>query len=239
MCKIALIILSGFLVRHLILTKNFYLTSLILIPALFITPVEIFGEETDLMNLPEPKLRGKVSVEEAINNRRSVRNYTSKKIDAASISQLLWAAQGITDKGRGFRSTPSAGALYPLEIYLIKDEGMYHYIPDGHKLELVSDKNAKKALVEAAYNQAFISEADIDIIVCGVYERAVARYGDRAVRYTDMEAGHLAQNVFLQAVALGLDSVAVGAFDDSAVSKILGLPKNSKPLYILPVGYKK
>jgi len=220
-------------------TKTFCILSLILIPALFIAPDQIFGEEKDLMNLPEPRLKGNVSVEEAINNRRSVRNYAPKKIDVASISQLLWAAQGITDKSRGFRSTPSAGALYPLEIYLVKDEGIYHYIPDGHKLELVSDKNVKKALVKAAHNQAFISEADIDIIVCGVYERAAVRYGDRAVRYTDMEAGHLAQNVFLQAIALGLDSVAIGAFSDSAVSEIVGLPKNSKPLYILPVGYKK
>ncbi|HPM42338.1 MAG TPA: SagB/ThcOx family dehydrogenase [Candidatus Omnitrophota bacterium] len=221
------------------MTKTFCILSLILIPALFIAPDQIFGEEKDLMNLPEPRLKGNVSVEEAINNRRSVRNYAPKKIDVASISQLLWAAQGITDKSRGFRSTPSAGALYPLEIYLVKDEGIYHYIPDGHKLELVSDKNVKKALVKAAHNQAFISEADIDIIVCGVYERAAVRYGDRAVRYTDMEAGHLAQNVFLQAIALGLDSVAIGAFSDSAVSEIVGLPKNSKPLYILPVGYKK
>jgi len=220
-------------------TKTFCILSLILIPALFIAPDQIFGEEKDLMNLPEPRLKGNVSVEEAINNRRSVRNYAPKKIDVASISQLLWAAQGITDKSRGFRSTPSAGALYPLEIYLVKDEGIYHYIPDGHKLELVSDKNVKEALVKAAHNQAFISEADIDIIVCGVYERAAVRYGDRAVRYTDMEAGHLAQNVFLQAIALGLDSVAIGAFSDSAVSEIVGLPKNSKPLYILPVGYKK
>lgn len=189
--------------------------------------------------LPGPKLKGAVSVEEAIQKRRSVRSYAAKEISTGEISQLLWACQGITDGARGLRAAPSAGALYPLEVYLVKKDGIFHYLPDGHMLETISDKDVKKDLAGASYGQGFVSAAAIDIVICAVYERVTSKYGDRGRRYTDMEAGHAAQNVFLQAAALGLDSVPVGAFDDAAVSEILGLPKNVKPLYILPVGYKR
>ena len=137
------------------------------------------------------------------------------------------------------RASPSAGARYPLEVYLVKKDGVYHYIPRSHSLERVLDKDVKRDLAGAAYGQSFVEEADIAIVICAVYERVMSRYGERGVRYTDMEAGHAAENVFLQAVALGLDSVAVGAFTDDAVAKVLALPREVKPLYILPVGYRK
>lgn len=191
------------------------------------------------IDLPEPKVKGAVSVEEAIQKRRSARSYASKDLSVEDISQLLWACQGITDKGRRLRAAPSAGALYPLEIYVAKKDGLFHYIPEAHALETVSNNDIRTELAAAAYGQGYVEEAAIDIIIAAVYERITSRYGERGIRYTDMEAGHAAENVFLQAVALGLDSVAVGAFADAPVAKILKLPSGVKPLYILPVGYKR
>lgn len=216
-----------------------FLITLSVITIILLSPLETWGEDMKTINLPEPKIKGTVSVEEAIKVRRSVRRYASKDISLEDVSQLLWACQGVTD-GRGqLRASPSAGALYPLEIYIAKKDGVFHYIPAGHKLEAVSSEDIRKGLAEAAYGQAPVKEAAIDIIIAAVYERVTSKYGERGIRYTEIEAGHAAQNVFLQAVALGLDSVPIGAFTDAAVSKILKLPKEVKPLYILPVGYRK
>ena len=196
------------------------------------------AEEMEKINLPEPKLKSTVSLEETIAKRRSVRRYSSQKLTDSQISQLLWACQGITSPG-GLRAAPSAGALYPLEVYLVKDDGLYKYLFEGHKLEKRSGKNLKKDLGSAAWGQAFVEKAPANIIICAVYERVTSKYGKRGTRYTDIEVGHAAENVHLQAVSLGLDSCPVGAFDDSAVSKILGLSKDEKPIYIIPVGYKE
>jgi SagB-type dehydrogenase family enzyme len=198
-----------------------------------------WGGDMKTIDLPKPRIKGTISVEEAIEKRRSVRSYSSKDISIGDISQLLWACQGITDEKRLLRAAPSAGALYPLEIYLLKKDGIFHYIPEGHRLEGVSDKDARDDLARAAYRQEYVKEAAVDIVIAAIYERVTSKYGERGIRYTDMEAGHAAQNVFLEAVALGLDSVPIGAFNDSEVSKALNLPRNVKPLYILPVGYKK
>ncbi|MBL7156921.1 MAG: SagB/ThcOx family dehydrogenase [Candidatus Omnitrophica bacterium] len=192
----------------------------------------------ETIKLPKPKLKSTVSLEEAIAKRRSVRSYSSKQLTTEEISQLLWACQGMTDR-RGFRTAPSAGALYPLEIYLVKNEGVYRYIPKSHQLEKISGKNVKQDLARASWNQSFIEEAPIDIVICAVYERVTSRYGERGIRYTDIEVGHAAQNVHLEAVSLGLASVPVGAFNDAAVSKALNLQRNEKPIYIIPVGHKR
>lgn len=186
--------------------------------------------------LPKPKLKGSVSVEETISKRRSVRSYAGKELTPSQISQLLWSCQGITDR-RGFRAAPSAGARYPLEVYLVKDDGVYRYIPEGHQLEKRSGKNLKKELAAASWGQHFVATAPVDIVICAVYERVTSRYGKRGVRYTDIEVGHAAENVHLEAVSLGLSSCPVGAFNDDAVSKILNLPDREKPIYIIPVGY--
>lgn len=199
--------------------------------------VPLYSEEGESMALPKPDLNGVFSVEQAIQKRRSVRSYSSKEISLEHISQLLWACQGVTDSAGGFRSSPSAGALYPLEIYVVKKDGVFHYIPDGHRLEKRSGADIRSEIASAAYGQEFIREAPIGIVITAVYERITSKYGERGIRYTNMEAGHAAQNVFLQAVALGLDSVAVGAFDDASVVRALKLQRNEKPLYILPVGY--
>jgi len=197
------------------------------------------GEDMEKISLPKPQLKGTVSVEEAIQGRRSVRSYLSKEVSIEDISQLLWACQGITDQSRGLRAAPSAGALYPLEIYVANKDGLFHYIPERHELKFVFREDVRNGLAAASYDQRYVGEAAIDIIITVVHGRITPRYGDRGIRYTDMEAGHAAENVFLQAVALGLDSVAVGAFSDDAVAKILKLPAGTKPLYILPVGYRK
>jgi SagB-type dehydrogenase family enzyme len=199
----------------------------------------IWGDDVGTINLPEPKTTGKVSVEEAIQNRRSVRSYSGKDISLEDISQLLWSCQGITSAKQSLRAAPSAGALYPLEVYLVKKDGLFHYMPEGHKIERIADKDLRRELADASYGQVYVEQAGIDIVITAVYERVTSKYGNRGIRYTDMEAGHAAQNVFLEAVSLGLSSVPIGAFDDNAVTKILNLPKDAKPLYILPVGYKE
>ena len=200
------------------------------------------GEEdmgqTDTVALPKPVMKGIVSLEEALKNRRSARNYKAGELSMQQLSQVLWAAQGITDI-RGLRTAPSAGALYPLEVYVVKKDGVFKFRPQGHRLLLKKSGDLRVPLAQAAWGQAFIAQVPVDIVICAVYERVTSKYKDRGVRYTDMEAGHAAQNIHLQAAALGLGSVPVGAFSDDQVSSVLGLPKEEAPLYIIPVGYTR
>lgn len=191
------------------------------------------------IKLPAPKTSGKMSLEEAIYSRRSYRSFYPNELSIEQISQLLWSAQGITEKGWKFRAAPSAGALYPLEIYIAKSDGVYHYIPDGHKLVQISTEDKRLSLVRASLGQSFIGEAPVDIIIAAVFQRTVSKYGPRAERYVNMEVGHAAENVHLQAVSLGLGSVPVGAFWDDVVARVLSLPDEHEPLYIIPVGYAK
>ncbi len=191
------------------------------------------------MLLPRPQIKGKFSLEEAISKRRSKRRFNSQELTLAQISQLLWSAQGITDEGSGFRAAPSAGALYPMEVYLLNKDGLFHYLPEGHKLEQVLQKDLRRELAGAALGQSFVAQAPAAIVIAAVYERVSRRYGQRGRRYTDIEAGHIAQNIHLQAVALGLGSLPVGAFDDEAVKSLLELPDEEQPLYIIPVGYTR
>jgi len=191
------------------------------------------------IDLPKPKTKGAVSLEETIAKRRSKRNYSSKALTDEQISQLLWSAQGITDERRGWRAAPSAGALYPLEVYLVKEDGLYHYIPKGHKLELMKPEDLRPGLAKASWGQNFINQAPISIVICAVYSKVTSKYGLRGNRYVEIGVGLAAENIHLQAVALGLGSVPVGAYSDDEVSRVLELPKNEEPLYIIPVGYAK
>lgn len=193
--------------------------------------------EKMVIELPQPKIIGKVSLEQTLSKRRSIRKYINKNLTQEQISQLLWSAQGITEPRMKFRTAPSAGALYPMEIYLVAHNGLYHYISAGHRMEKLSDRDIRRELSETCWEQKFIAEASISIIISAVYERVTGRYGKRGTRYVDMEAGHIAQNIHLQAVAMGLGSVSVGAFDDDAVEKLLNLPKDHHVIYIIPVGY--
>jgi SagB-type dehydrogenase family enzyme len=191
--------------------------------------------------LPEPAYDSETSLEEAILQRRSVREYEQGTLTLAELGQLLWAAQGITDAD-GKRSAPSAGALYPLEIYIVVGNvegvstGVYKYRPESHGLVKISDGDQREALCGAALNQSSVNQGAIDIVITAVYERVTGKYGERGVRYTHLEAGHAAQNVCLQAVALKLGTVTIGAFEDDAVKEILGAADDEEPLYILPVG---
>lgn len=191
------------------------------------------------IQLCAPKTKGEVSLEEAIARRRSERSFCAKDLSEQEISQLLWAAQGITAKARGFnfRAAPSAGALYPMEIYILTKDGLFHYLPEGHKLEVLGSEDLRKTLALAALDQAMVRDAAVDIVICALPSRITSKYGERGIRYMHMEAGHIAQNIHLQAVALGLGSVPVGAFNDKEVDKILGLPQYCQALYIIPVGY--
>jgi SagB-type dehydrogenase family enzyme len=149
----------------------------------------------------------------------------------------LWAAQGITEEWHGFRTAPSAGALYPLEVYVVKKEGVYHYLPQGHELKKTLDGDLRSPLCRAALGQRAIKEAPCNIIITCVYQRIRQKYGQRGVRYVHIEAGHVAQNIHLQAVALGLSSVPIGAFNDDEVKRVLSLPQEIEPIYIIPVGH--
>jgi len=194
--------------------------------------------------LPSPRTVSETSVEEALAQRRSVRVYSEANLSLLDVAQLLWAAQGITAPGGG-RTAPSAGALYPLELYLAVgavdglDTGVYRYWPEKHELAKVKTGDARAALAAAALNQDCVEDAAIDLVFAGVYERTTGRYGDRGIQYVHLEAGHAAQNVYLQAEALELGTVVIGAFDESEVARVLGLEEQSTPLYLMPVGRKE
>ncbi len=188
------------------------------------------------IKLPEPSLKGRLSLEEAISLRRSVREYFSEKLTMGQIPQLLWAAQGITEKRYGLRAIPSAGATYPLEIFVVIEDGVFKYINTDNSLEGIINEDRRQRLSSAALGQHFIEQAPLNIVITAIYKRTSGRYGDRAERYIHIEAGHCAQNIHLQAVALGLDSVPVGAFYDKQVQSSLDLPVECQPLYIIPVG---
>jgi SagB-type dehydrogenase family enzyme len=205
-------------------------------------PLVKFAPTAD-SKLPEPRYDSNFSVEKAILERRSVREYSGEPLTLQEVSQLLWAAQGITDP-RGFRTAPSAGALYPLEVYVVIGDvenfgkGVYKYKPHEHELIKVLDGDKREELAQAALGQEHIRNAAINIMFVAVFERTTVKYGERGFRYVYMEVGHAAQNVYLQATALNLATVTVGAFYDEQVKEVLNLPENEQPLCIMPVGKK-
>jgi SagB-type dehydrogenase family enzyme len=193
------------------------------------------------VTLPAPRIAGTVSVEEALASRRSVREYVKAPLTLTDLSQLLWAAQGLTDPA-GFRTAPSAGALYPLEVYVAcgnvsgLSPGVYHYLPQSHALEQVVDRDVQDDLYRNALRQAPVRDAPAVIVIAADYNRTTVKYGERGIRYVHMEAGHAAENICLQAYARGIGTVTIGAFYDSNVQSVLGLPQNEVPLYLMPVG---
>jgi SagB-type dehydrogenase family enzyme len=189
--------------------------------------------------LPSPQSRGQVSLEEVLARRRSIRELTADPLTRAEIGQLLWAAQGVTDAA-GRRTAPSAGGLYPLELYAVTAEGVFHYLPATHEIRPVRDGDLRPRLRSAAYDQAPVGDAPLVVVVTVVPARTAAKYGaDRARRYVDLEAGHAAQNLLLEAVALGLGGVPIGAFDDARVADVLGLRAGEEPRYLLAVGHPR
>jgi SagB-type dehydrogenase family enzyme len=187
--------------------------------------------------LPEPRLKGTLTLEETLSKRRSVREFTVEPLSLEEIGQLLWAAQGITHPA-GYRTAPSAGALYPLEMYVTTPEGVYHYDPQGHTLSPHLQGDLRPGLHAAALQQEPVLNAPAVLVIAAVYERTAGKYGDkRSPRYVQLEAGHAAQNLLLQAAALDLGAVPIGAFSDDEVKTALSLPADQQPLYLIPVGH--
>jgi SagB-type dehydrogenase family enzyme len=222
-----------------IVTIYFY-AALIFISGLLASQSAASGGEKRII-LPQPAVSSNVSVEEALLARKSTRSFSKDPLLLSEISQLLWAAQGVTRKD-GKRTAPSAGALYPLEVYVVASKvhglgpGIYHYLPEDHELELVHSGDLKIQLFTAALRQESIQVANTIIVLAAVYSRTAQKYRSRASRYVHMETGHAAQNISLQAVSLGLGCATIGAFDDSSVKRVLKMKTNEAPLYIIPLG---
>lgn len=195
--------------------------------------------ESASTSLPPPDLEGQTSLEQALRQRRSVREFKDTPLTSAELGQLLWAVQGITNE-RGFRTAPSAGALYPLEIYVVTAEGTFHYDPHEHQLSVLGHEDTRSALYEAALRQEPVRRAAVVFVITAIYERTVKKYGaERSPRYVHLEAGHAAQNLLLEAVVLGLGAVPIGAFHDEEIQTVLSLPADHEPLYLIPVGHPR
>lgn len=203
------------------------------------------------LKLPHPKKKGNQSFEEILLNRRTRRDFQTTPLSLTEISQILWSAYGLkepdSDKqktGKATRTCPSAGALFPLEIYLIAGDimdipsGFYHFIPDEHALKLIHEKDLREDFYKYAYSREMVRVAPASLVYIAKESRVQDRFGERGrQRYIPMDIGHSAQNVYLQAEALGLGTCAIGAFDDEAAVRVLGLPAEEIPMYVMPVGY--
>lgn len=200
-----------------------------------------FPGETPMTRLPPPK-EGNIALETALRQRRAVRSYSEEAVSMEAISQLLWAGQGVTSAD-GRRTAPSAGALYPLELYLVAGNvsglspGVYRYDPHIHGLKSIQDKDIRRQLSLAALGQSCIASASVSIVITAVYARTAGKYRSRANRYVHMEAGHAAQNILLQAVTLELGTLVIGAFEEDKIRDVLSLPIEHAPLYIIPIGH--
>lgn len=196
---------------------------------------------TEAIELPSPRAPGRVAIDAILGGRRSVREFQAGSLTLAEVSQLLWAAQGVTEP-TGLRSAPSAGALYPLEIYVVVgdvvglDPGIYKYGIDRHALRLVTPGDIRRELADAALEQEWMADAAVIFVIAADYERTAVKYGGRAERYVHMEVGFAAENVCLQVVALGLGTTVVGAFVDEDVKRLVGMDEHEHPLCCLPVG---
>jgi SagB-type dehydrogenase family enzyme len=231
--------------KYLLIFSIVILYMGVVIPAMSSAPdmenKSAMKHESEIIRLPEPKYNSKTSIEKALLERRSVRDYKGGSLTLSEVGQLLWAAQGITDR-RGFRTAPSAGALYPLELYVVAGNvndlpgGIYKYRPYGHELMRVAQGDKRIELCNAALGQSPVRNAAAVIVFSAVYERTTGKYGQRGIQYVYMEAGHAAQNICLQTASLNLGTVTIGAFYDDTVKRILNMPEKEEPLYIMAVG---
>lgn len=205
----------------------------------------VTGLGAELVKLPPPVHKGAMSVEEALKARRTVREFASRGLELKQVAQLLWGADGTSDP-RGLRTAASAGATYPLEIYLVVGErgvadlpaGVYRYLVKEHALEPGVKGDLRAAVARASLHQTWMAQAPVIVVIAAEYRRCTNRYGERGIMYTHMEAGNVGTNVFLQAEALGLGAGIVGAFEDRGLSQVLQLPREHVPLLVMPVGYK-
>jgi len=203
-------------------------------------------QREEAMKLPRPRIEGFFLLERAIKGRRTIRNFRPEPLTQEQFSQILWAAQGITEDSGFKRACPSAGALYPMEIYAVVGSvgvmgfraGVYHYGPKDHAVGLVSEGDCRNEIARAALSQMWMARAPVNFVITAEYERVTIKYGKRGVRYAMIEAGHIGQNIFLQGEGLGLGVGIVGAFHDEEVIRVMNIPPTHEPLVIMPVGYK-
>jgi SagB-type dehydrogenase family enzyme len=207
-------------------------------------PGNVIGEKSIIL-LPEQRTKGLLSLEETLASRRTHRSFQAKPLLLEELAQLLWAAQGITGANGTFRAAPSAGALYPLDVYAVVGEasiqglnaGVYHYLPSQHGLEPIAPADLREQVANACLGQTWMAPAPVSLVLTAEYRRIEGKYGPVGRRYALMEVGHAAQNIFLQAEALGLGAGIVGAFDDAGLTKTLHLPRAHEPLIVMPVGH--
>jgi SagB-type dehydrogenase family enzyme len=194
-----------------------------------------------MITLPAPDTKGGMTLTEALSLRRSIRTYRDAPLSLAEISQLLWSAQGITNE-RGFRTAPSAGATFPLEMFVLVNnvqglkKGIYHYIASENALKFIREDDPAADLARACLSQSMITDGGAVLIFAADFDRTTARYGERGIRYVYNEIGHASQNVHLQAAALDLGTVVIGAYRDEEVEEILKLDDPLRVLYLMPVG---
>jgi SagB-type dehydrogenase family enzyme len=208
---------------------------------------ELLTHKEAAMRLPQPEVIGRVPLEKTIKSRRTIRSFASRGITLKDFSQILWAAQGIIEQGGFRRAVPSGGALYPIDVYAAVGEsgvdeiesGVYRYEPGTHEITLVKEGDLRRELAKAALGQMWIAGAPVNLIITAEYSRSSSKYGERGVRYSMIEAGHVGQNIFLQAEALGLGAGIVGAFNDREVIWVAKLGQGHEPLLIMPVGHKR
>lgn len=195
----------------------------------------------DTIALPKPSVDGSCALERALAIRRSVRVFSGRPLQLPELGQLLWACQGRTSPD-GYRTAPSAGATFPLEIYAAVGAvesipaGIYHYAPAGHQLALLREGDVRARVASTVVDQDFIADASVILVIAALYARTAEKYGAHAARYAAIEAGCVSQNAALQGAALGIGSVMVGAINESAIQKELRLPGDHRPVLLMPFG---
>jgi len=221
-------------------TKMKILIAVIVV--LFATIIFVYiagGFAMTSVKLPQPQTNSTFPLDQALKERRSVRDFQIKELTGEQISTLLWAADGISDVKNGFRTAPSPGALYPIDLYLVKSDGLWLYNPAHNALKLVKTGDLRIELSKAALNQTVVATAPVDVVLVADLDRIKPKYSERSLQFCYLEAGHIAQNLALEAVALNLASVPVGGFVEVQANKLLALSSSQTVLYILPVGVKK
>lgn len=223
------------------------ITHLLFLVCLWLLPptTTIHAQDTTETTLPAPKTEGKITLEGALQQRRSVRSFAAARLlPLEELGQILWAAQGITDHKHGLRTAPSAGALYPLELYVVAgfvgglDAGIYRYRPTSHTLERIIEGDKRNIVAKATFGpQLWVGNAPAILVMTGIYNHTAKKYGKRAERYVQIEAGSAVQNIYLQAEAMGLGTTMVGAFYDRKIRNILHAGRNEAPLTLMPIGY--
>lgn len=216
-----------------------------IISSFIISPFSCFAFTEEEIKLPLPKLEGRMSVEEAMARRRSRRSFKEDSLTIEIVSQILWSAQGITDEQRGYRTSPSAAKLYPLDIYLSVGKnkvenlvvGVYHYNPQHHSLHIISEEDQRREISKACLDKNQIDKAPILLIITAELSRLTDKLGEHRKQFVYMEAGHVAQNIYLQVESLGLGTVSMGGIKELEISKALNLPDEYIPLYVMPVGH--